>query len=124
MLAFPFVYCLIRSVHLIFKRGTKCTYVSTEIIYGYEYSCALNCDCFSGKRFWGVRVEVEVVRERVRERQSGQVLFRQHFQDRRVLGRLQNEIQGLPEAVSGEDRHDDAVHVRRRRHTRAGREHR
>lgn len=79
---------------------------------------------FSGKRLWGVRVEAEVVRERVRKRQSGQVLFRQHVQDGRVLGRLQNQVQGLPETISGEDRHDDAVHIRRRRHTRTGREHR
>lgn len=43
---------------------------------------------FPGKRLRGVRVETEVIRERVRKRQSGQVLFRQHFQDRRVLRRL------------------------------------
>jgi len=32
-----------------------------------------------------------------------------------MLGGLQDEIPGLPEAVPGEDRHDDAMHVRRRR---------
>lgn len=78
--------------------------------------------CFTGERLGDVRAEAKVLCERVRQGQPGQVLFRQRVQDGRMLGGMQDEVPGLPEAVPGEDRHDVTVHVRRRRDARSRRE--
>lgn len=77
---------------------------------------------FAGERLGGVRAEAKVLRERVRQGQPGQVLFRQRVQDGRVLGSLQDAVSGMPEAVPSEYRHDDDVHLRRRRNARSRRE--
>lgn len=93
------------------RRASICVYPLKEV----------KRTCFTGERLGGVRAEAKVLRERVRQGQPGQVLFRQRVQDRRVLGGLQDEVSGLPEAVPGEDRHDVAVHVWRRRDARSRR---
>lgn len=113
-------YCLFLFFGKLRRGEITRQFVCVPLSLG-EVKCAR---VFTGERLGGVRAEAKVLHQRVRQGQPGQMLFRQHVQDGRVLGCLQNEVSGLPEAVPGEDRHDVAVHVRRRGDARSRRERR